>query len=277
MLSRVARQKNALLHLRKTHATRALAGSLRLHSSSSRSSPVATTQSVTLHNRLRRPSFQSQRNLATATDHLVVDHESQIPLNDALPSVDRPSFRAQPMLGTSHSFDTSSLLILSEVPQTQQKIFRKVKGIGGDEDEMVANFRMSLKVGRFDRAAALLNRLRGHFADASPEYLAFHNLYLKEMVDYMIVNRQHHMTLPVQRWFEVDLQAGGVEPDATTYAVMLRMAMRMLHGTKRDRTVRRYWQLAKQANLHEDLLAVEVLTDLDLGELSKVRWVIPVN
>lgn len=181
------------------------------------------------------------------------------------------------MLGTSHSFDTSSLLILSEVPQTQQKIFRKVKGIGGDEDEMVANFRMSLKVGRFDRAAALLNRLRGHFADASPEYLAFHNLYLKEMVDYMIVNRQHHMTLPVQRWFEVDLQAGGVEPDATTYAVMLRMAMRMLHGTKRDRTVRRYWQLAKQANLHEDLLAVEVLTDLDLGELSKVRWVIPVN
>jgi hypothetical protein len=51
---------------------------------------------------------------------------------------------------------------------------------------------------------------------------------------------------------------------------MIRMSLRMLHGSKRERSVRRYWGLAKKADLHEDLLASEVLTDLDLGELSKV-------
>lgn len=272
MLSRVGRQKNALFHLRRAQAHRALAGSsiLRLQSSSSRSNPVATSQNMTLHNRPRRPSFQSQRNLATATDLSPVDHGSYISLNEPSPPVDRPSFRGQPFLGMASPFDSSSLVIVNETPQTQRKILRKIRGIGGDEDEMLANFHMSVKVGRFDRAAKLLNRFRASFELGSPEYRALHNTLLKGMVAYMIVNRQHKMAMPIQRWFEVDMPGGGVEPDATTYAAMIRMALRMFHGTKRDRTVRRYWQLAKQADLHEDLLAVEVLTDLDLGELSKV-------
>jgi DNA-directed RNA polymerase len=167
-------------------------------------------------------------------------------------------------------FDTSSLIVLNETPQTQPKILRKIRGIGGDEDEMMANFDMSLRVGRFDRAAALISRLKAYYPVDSAEFLALHNQYLKAMVSHMIITRQDDMVLPLQKWFEVDMPAGGVRPDATTFAVMVRMSLRMLHGSKRDRSVRRYWGLAKQADLHEDLLASEVLTDLDLGELSKV-------
>lgn len=193
-------------------------------------------------------------------------------MEDYSPQVDRHSLLDQSLLGMSNSFDGSSLVILDDTPQTQPKIFRKVKGVGGDEDEMLANFNMSIKVGRFDRAAALLNRLGYFYTIGSPEYLALHNIYLKGMVTHMIVTRQHQMSLPLQKWFEVDMPAGGVEPDATTYAIMIRMALRMLEGSKRDRSVRRYWEMAKRAKLHEELLAVEVLTDRDLGELSKVRW-----
>lgn len=275
MLSRIARQKNALFHLRKANAHRALAGSsmLRLHSCSSRSNPIVNSQTLPANDRPRRPSFQTQRNLATAADQSVIDHGSYMSLDDYSSPVDRPSLLDRSILGMSNPFDASSLVILDDAPQTQPKIFRKVKGVGGDEDEMLANFNMSIKVGRFDRAAALLNRLGYFYAIGSPEYLALHNVYLKGMVAHMIVTRQHQMTLPLQKWFEVDMPAGGVEPDATTYAVMIRMALRMLHGSKRERSVRRYWELAKRANLHEDLLAVEVLTDLDLGELSKVSRV----
>lgn len=186
------------------------------------------------------------------------------------PSINSPGPHDQSLLGMSNPFDASSLVIINETPQTQPKILRKVRGIGGDEEEMMANFDMSIKVGRFDRAAALINRLGNFYPIGSPKYLALHNRYLKEMVSHMIVTRQHQMVLPLQKWFEVDMPAGGVKPDATTFAVMVRMALRMLHGSKRDRSVRRYWDLAKKADLHEDLLAVEVLTDLDLGELSKV-------
>lgn len=181
------------------------------------------------------------------------------------PGITRPSPFQMP-----DSFDTSSLIVLNEIPQTQPKILRKIRGIGGDEDEMMANFDMSLRVGRFDRAAALISRLKVYYPVDSAEFLALHNKYLKAMVSHMIVTRQDEMVLPLQKWFEVDMPSGGVRPDATTFAVMVRMSLRMLHGSKRERSVRRYWGLAKQADLHEDLLASEVLTDLDLGELSKV-------
>ncbi|KAJ6102368.1 hypothetical protein N7486_004795 [Penicillium sp. IBT 16267x] len=270
MLSRVARQKNAIFHLRKANAHRALGTSsmLRLHSSSARPISVGNLSSTTAEK--RRPSLQSHRNLATAADPSVLNHASYMSIEDTLPqSLDHSNSQETPF-NPHEPFDFSSLIVVNEVPQTHLKTFRKIRGIGGDTEEMMANFDMSLKVGRFDRAAALISRLSSTYAPDSPEFLALHNRYLKDMVAHMIMSRQNDMIWPVQKWFEVDMPAGGVRPDATTFAAMIRMALRMLHGSKRDRTVRRYWELAKKVDLHEDLLAVEVLTDLDLGELSKI-------
>ncbi|OQD76628.1 hypothetical protein PENDEC_c004G05968 [Penicillium decumbens] len=276
MLSRVARQKNALFHLRKNNAHRALAGSsmLRLYSSSRLTSPIMNSQSSSAHGRRRRPSFQSQRSLATATDQSVLDQGSYMPMDDTPYSLSADQSRHfdKSVFGMTSPFDSSSLVILDETPQSQPKIHRKVRGIGGDQEEMMANFDMSIKVGRFDRAAALLSRLGSNYSVGSPEYLALHNRYLKEMVSHMIITRQEYMVLPLQKWFEVDMPAAGVLANAETFAIMIRMALRMFHGAKRDRAVRRYWGLAKKVDLHEDLLAVEVLTDLDLGELSKICW-----
>lgn len=270
MLSRVARQKNALFYLRKANAYRAFGASsaLRLHSNSARPSPSTTTSNSSTTERRRRPSFQSQRHLATAADSSPLDSGSHL-------SSLEDSWRSAPDLSafdfTPAEFDPSSLIILDEMPQSQPKQpIRRVRGIGGDEDEMLANFEMSLKVGRLDRAATLINRLNSAYPTGSPEYLALHNRYLKEMVSHMIITRDQDLIPALQKWFEVDMPIGGVQPDATTFAVMIRMALRMLHGSKRDRSVRRYWDLAKKADLHEDLLAEEFLTDLDLGELSSV-------
>ncbi|KAJ5488794.1 hypothetical protein N7539_003684 [Penicillium diatomitis] len=269
MLSRVARQKNALFHLRKANASRTLAASspMRLQSSSRRLTTIPPSQCLPSQIRPRRSSFQSQRHLATAVDQSVLEGGSYM-------SLDESSYTSNiANQGSLHDhFDTSSLIVLNETPQTQPKILRKIRGIGGDEDEMLANFNMSLRVGRFDRAAALISRLKTYYAVDSAEFLALHNHYLKAMVAHMIYTRQSDMVLPLQKWFEVDMPAGGVNPDATTFAVMIRMSLRMLHGSKRDRSVRRYWGLAKNAGLHEDMLASEVLTDLDLGELSKICY-----
>jgi DNA-directed RNA polymerase len=171
------------------------------------------------------------------------------------------------------SIDASSLIIIDSTPQSESKIFRRRNGVGGDETEMRANLEISLKIGQFDRAAALVTRLAHYHPPGSSEYLAIHNRYMKEMVAYMILHRDQSMVLPLQKWFEVDMAAGGVSPDAVTFAIMMRMALRMLHGTKRDRTVRRYWELAENAELEEEVVGVEVLEDSDVGELSRVRLV----
>ncbi|KAJ5629407.1 hypothetical protein N7528_003064 [Penicillium herquei] len=271
MLSRVARQKNAIFHLRKANAHRALGASsmLRLHSNTARSSPMLNSSNTASER--RRPSFQSQRNLATAADPFVLDQTSYSSFADeaSLSQSISPSTNPEALF-SNINYDPSSLIIINQVPQSQPKIIRKVRGIGGDQNEMMSNFDMSLKVGRFDRAAALITRLKSVYDVDSPEFITMHNRYLTQMISHMIVSRENDMVLPVQRWFEVDMPTIGVKPDAVTYAAMIRMSLRMLHGSKRDRTVRRYWELAKKENLHEDLLAVEVLTDMDLGALSEI-------
>jgi DNA-directed RNA polymerase len=127
-----------------------------------------------------------------------------------------------------------------------------------------------LKIGQFDRAAALITRLGHYHPPGSPEFLSIHNRYMKEMVTHMVLHRDQSMVLPLQKWFEVDMSASALTPDATTFAIMIRMSLRMLHGSKRDRTVRRYWELAQNAGVEEELVGMEVLDDSDVGELSKV-------
>lgn len=268
MLSRVFRQKNAVFLLRKTHAYRALGASsnLRLHSSLSRPGHATSSSNNSPAERRRRPSFQSQRHLATATDPSALEQDSN-PLSfdeSWQPALENSLF------GATNSFDSSSLIIVDEKPQTKPIYVTKRLGLGGDPSEVLAYFNMSLQVGKLDRAAALVHRLGNYYAVDSPEYLSFHNRYLLAVVSQAIITRQQDMVYSLQKWFEVDMQAAGVKPDATTLAAMIRLVLRMFHGSKRDRCVRRYWDIAKSEGLHEELLAVEVLTDLDLGELSRV-------
>lgn len=264
MLSRVARQRHALSQIRRSIGHRTLAPpTLRLHTHLSRPQPPEPT---------RRPSF-TNRNLATAADQNAVEQGSSYShIDEAALSIDQLRSAEWNSLFPPQlqDIDDSSLIIVDDVVQSKPKILRKIKGIGGDEEEMMANLDISLKVGQFDRAATLVTRLGTHYPIGSPEYLAINNRFIEEMVNHMIVTRQQNMLLPLQRWFELDMPNGGMQPNAKTYAIMIRMSLRMLHGSKRDRSVRRYWEFAKQNGLEEDVLAVPVLSELELGELSQV-------
>lgn len=223
-----------------------------------------------------RPPFQSKRALATATDLAIPDNEYDIPFEDLQGSLVqgynplRTYLPPLPQFGQGHLDPASSIVILDDLPQTKQRILRKINGIGGDASEMLANFDVSLKVGKFERAATLLQRLSQFYSRGSQEYLELHNKYLQAMVTHMVTLRLTDLTRPLQRWFEVKLPQAGVQPDATTFASMLRMALRMLHGSKRDRTVRRYWEMVKAADLEEEVLSLTVLTDTEIGQLSEV-------
>lgn len=273
MLSRVALRKYGLFRLR--YSNRLSLGALRLYSHSSRPIPIIHTLAGDQHDRSRQPSFQSNRNLATATDQSAVDQGAYIPFEDSSYAAGREYKPSDPwaslLPGPNTELDPSSLIIMDDYLQTKPKVVRRSKILGGSEEEMLANLDVSLKVGQFDRASSLVSRLGGYYPIGSPDYLAIHNRYMEAVLSNMILTRQHELVRPLQRWFEVDMPYVNVKPDATTYAIMLKMALRMLHGTKRDRTVRRYWELAKSQEVEEELLAVPVLSELELGELSEVR------
>lgn len=258
------------------------------HSTKLRFLPSQYPAVTRLHTRLSRPvsrpnkippsaespSLPSRRNLATTLDSSATDHGTYIPFEGVHYGIgpdSHPSNQWSPSswLPGGSELDASSLVIIDDLLQTKPKVFKRMKGFGGDETEMLANFDAAIKVEKFDRAATLLHRLAEYYPFHSSEYLELHNRYLNAMVSNMIFTRQNNLVWALQKWFEVDMPRGGVKPNATTCAIMIRMALRMLHGSKRDRTVRRYWEMTKTMEIEEEVLAVPILTELELGELSE--------
>ncbi|OJJ97066.1 hypothetical protein ASPACDRAFT_123789 [Aspergillus aculeatus ATCC 16872] len=281
MLSRVALRKSALARVRVTgRSALPSPATLRLHSQSTRPASFTNTSSTTItQDRSRRPSLTSNRNLATAADQSALSQgsgsyipfdtasseESSFPGDSFFDQKLSPFFRPHPQ-----GLASSSLIIVNEAAQTRPKVQRKVKGLGGDADEMLANLDVSLRIHQYERSATLISRLKDCYPPGSPEYLALCNRHLNEIVSHMSLTRQHELIPACQRFFEVELRAHGLEPNATTFAVMIRMALRMFHGSKRDRTVRRYWELAKSKSLEERVLADSIFSESDLGELSQI-------
>ncbi|KAI2201188.1 DNA-directed RNA polymerase [Ophidiomyces ophidiicola] len=278
MLSRAARQKYAFHQLQRSYDQLALpwlCPALSRCQSSLARARSARSASIPSHVSLSA-SLQSSRAFATATSDHYIPFEGGESYTSNIGSEPNsfPSF-ASPLPFSDPSDpaerDASSLIVIKDYLATRPKTVRREKSIGGHSDEMLANLDVSLAVGMFDRAALLVRRLSTLYPPGSPQILELHNKYIRMIVSHMILNRRPGMVWAVQKWFEVDMrQLGNVEPDATSYALMLRMSLRMLLGPKRDRTVRRYWEMAKVANVEEDVLGLPILSEGDLGILSEI-------
>lgn len=137
-------------------------------------------------------------------------------------------------------------------------------------DEMFANLDVSLSVGMFDRAELLIKRMSLRYVLDTQQTRDLHNKYIDKLVNHMIANRRRHLVPKAQKWFEMSMKSVGVIPDATTYALMLKMALRMLHGPWLPRTVDRYWRMVTQAGAEEAVISSPVFSTADLGLLSEV-------
>jgi DNA-directed RNA polymerase len=102
-------------------------------------------------------------------------------------------------------------------------------------------------------------------------------MYLRSLLDSMVLGRKEASLKRIQRWFEVDMRGHGdrptltpnsddsnVQPNADTYALMCRAAMLTLADDARDRTVRRYLWLAEKNNLLVETMAS--------GEFAESEW-----
>ncbi|KAL4903779.1 hypothetical protein BDW74DRAFT_155424 [Aspergillus multicolor] len=275
MLSQFVRQRSAASQLRllKGRSVLPLPAKLRHHSHTSRVTSLqsSSTPNSTTETRPHRFSFQTNRSLATAADSPALEQLSHFENFDRPQSMDwNSSSKWNPSFPSLYGEDASSLIIINESLVTRPKVMRIINGVGGEHDDMVTNLDISLRVGQFQRANTLINRLREFYPVGSQEYLDMHNRLLMGMVTDAIRTGDVLRARQMQRWFEVDMPYGDVVPDATTIAIMIRMALRLFYGAKRDRAVRRYWQIAKDKGFEEDVLAMPVLTDRELGELSEV-------
>jgi len=91
------------------------------------------------------------------------------------------------------------------------------------------------------------------------------------MAEDLLRNQNYDHAPRINDWVEVVMTKAGVRPDAHTFALKLKVALYSLHGSKRDRTVQRYWAMTKHYGLESEVCSLrDILTERDLGTLSEI-------
>ncbi|KAK2785462.1 DNA-directed RNA polymerase [Emmonsiellopsis sp. PD_33] len=286
MLSRVAQRKRTLRQLNRSYDQLSMPwlcpAISRCQSQSSRirtlprssALPALTSLSSSL-------PPQSARSLATAAPEPYDMQTTPIPFEGVsyqppdMSSMDQSSGSEIPLpsqfpLPGNQGFSHDSLIIKESNMVTRPKALKRVRGVGGEIDEMLANLDVCLSVHMYKRASLLVHRISKAYGNGSPETVDVHNKYLRSMISHMIMARRHGMVFWAQKWFEVDMKHAGCAPDATSFAFMIKMCLRLQFEEKQARSVSRYWKLATEADVEEEVLGLPILSESDLGLLSEI-------
>ena len=143
--------------------------------------------------------------------------------------------------------------------------------IRGNAHEVETTLDACLQIHRWDRAMTILAQLRKIYAEIPEQMQRLYNKVLEAMVFDHIWNRSAENIARINGWVENDMKKAGVKPNAHTFALKIKAAMSTLSGRQKLRTVRRYWDMAKEYNVDWEVASLRgILSDSDLGKLSEI-------
>lgn len=249
-------------------------------SSSTIPSLQATSKSRPALTELKRPSPSARgesRGLASATavDHIPMT-DDYVPFENQSDGTPPKAFQL-PWLATAKDVTLDHLnadtpIIIKDSLTTKPPRFRSFDAISGELQDILSTMKACLHVGRFERAAALMQRLNTLYKADSPALLAAHNDYIRESAWKIVSSRDQYLLNKLQQWFEVELLGRGVVPDATAYAFMIQAVLQDASGGKSNRSIRRYLHLAEEGGLRDELMnaLLTVLNEQDFGRVTRV-------
>ncbi|KAL8830775.1 MAG: hypothetical protein Q9170_005580 [Blastenia crenularia] len=167
---------------------------------------------------------------------------------------------------------SSAPLIIKDSLITRSPRFRSLDAITSELHDIVSTMKACLHVGRFERAATLMQRLNSLYKPDAPALLAAHKDYIREFVWKVISARDQDLLNKLQNWFEVGLRGQGIIPDADIYALMIQAALQDISSSKSSRSVRRYLHLADESGLRDELMnaLLTILNEQDVGRVTRI-------
>ncbi|KAJ4296875.1 DNA-directed RNA polymerase [Kalmusia sp. IMI 367209] len=198
------------------------------------------------------------RSLATAAD-AQSSQMASIPFDGLM----HPwSSRTQPPgLAKLELWDPSAPLILREAtnpPSTPTRF-----GIGGDPTELYQNLHACLRVGRMDRATAIVQRLTAMYDPSAIEVVEAHNAYLQTMSDLAQQNPEPTSMAAIEEWYDANMVRRAIQPNAGTFIALLRASMTLLEGNERHRALRKYLTMAEECCDSDVMDAINYSEDFD--------------
>lgn len=224
------------------------------------------------------PSARNEnRGLASATafDHIPVT-DDYVPFEPQAGGQAPKAFQL-PWMASAKDITLGQLsadtpIIIKDSLTTKPPRFRTADAAGSDLRNIVSTMKACLHVGRFERAAALMQRLNVLYKTDSPELLAIHNDYIRESASKIASTRDQQLLRNLQKWFEVELRGRGIVPNATTCAFMILAVLQDISIGKSNRSIRRYLHLADQGGFRDHLMneLLTVLNEQDFGRVTRV-------
>ena len=242
-------------YLSKTAVTTTSQGACATSTSKRRKPSLSRQQSNLLRQQRRELASAALAHEAVPDDYVPFEG-LQFPL-EQLYMRHRPDFTyALPGLSSGQS-----PLILDRDPGPPPSRFKSRDGISGDLNEIHQTLHACLQVGRFERAQALLRRLKEIYKPDAAGLITAHNDFIREATLRIMQRKDHNLLRVLQHWFEVEVRMSPTSPNATTYALMIQAASRGPNPKARGRGIRRYIHLAKEASLLDETLAL--VSELD--------------
>ncbi|EXJ78546.1 hypothetical protein A1O1_08947 [Capronia coronata CBS 617.96] len=280
MLTRAARRKHALLYFQRAAERIQLPwlcpalsqSNYTPHQRRSITSRPSISRSKTLPARINQARHLASPAAAPETFDRSDDYIPFVYAHSDYPTSDHP---IQRNAGDLSPFDLSQILMLENAADLAHDHNDPSHATGTslrkNTDEIEATLDACLQVHRWDRAFTLLSQLALCCQNNPSRLRNSFNRVLAAMIDDFVRNRNHEHESRINNWVEVHMRQAGVEPDAQTFALKIKVALDSLVGGKRDRTVRRYWEMTQKYGLESRVLSLrEILDDRDLGRLSQI-------
>ncbi|KAH7394857.1 DNA-directed RNA polymerase mitochondrial precursor [Phaeosphaeria sp. MPI-PUGE-AT-0046c] len=186
---------------------------------------------------------RSTRSLATATDLIPEPSNHFDPYMQAW----KPPYRS-PELGRLQPWNVSDLLVVHEsiAEPTKLSNHRPSFSMAGNPIELHQNLYASLRVGRIERASAILSRLSSVFAKDAPELVDSHNIYFQSLLELAMQDPQPDSMQKLEKWYTKTMRARGVPPSPQTFVTLLRGVMNFLPNEERQDAIRKYMSMAQE-------------------------------
>jgi DNA-directed RNA polymerase len=179
-----------------------------------------------------------------------------------------------PELSKLERFDVSKPLVVYDAMSTVAMPTTPMKfGVGGDPIELHQNLYACLRVGRLDRASAILKRLADIYHPEAPEVIDAHNIYLQALFEHAEQNTSEQALQNIEQWHQENMVASGITSNAQTIVTLLRVALSYTDKDRQEDAVQRYLAMAQEAGpaVLEDVNASPDFSDEQWDTLIRLQ------
>jgi DNA-directed RNA polymerase len=224
------------------------------------------------------PRHETIRSLATAAELQPSQYTSYPPPHTSRRS---PNDFASPWgtavpnseLAKLPTWDPSRPLVIHDSLSTATPIAKVRYGIGGDPIELHQNLHACIRVGRLDRAMAIVQRLTDMYSPSAPDLVDAHNTFLRAKFEIAQQNSSTDSMADIEEWYHAHMVKNGIEPNADTYVTLLRASFTVQEPSLQERSIRLYLDQARKCgpDVLEAVNASHEFTDDEWDTLIRLQ------